>query len=319
MSDSTDQRRDINALPLDAKYWIVTVDYRFLAFDKFKTNNSSVASVCMLPIQFIQVMRFFTPRSANFEKMMLGTMRFPLAVRDYDPGTERIALKIIRQLARFEGIEDLSVEMIQKVIMDEGLNLKLAEVRHSEVEETELIHDVLMRQLAEYEEKLDTYKQAIEQKEIALGESERTRQENEHQMSRDIISLKEQVLQLENDKRTEQEYKKKADSINAYKKLCALIILPFLFLLAIMWYSVILLVRPLVLSYSISALVSLVVSIFITRFLLQAGQRDPYVLKTDFFQSVNKKFTLTVIISFLLSSIWSIAVELIAQLLIPKK
>jgi hypothetical protein len=58
-------------LPIDAKYWIVTVDYRLLLFDRFKTDKLLIPPICMLPAQLIQVLRFFSPRSVDFEKIML--------------------------------------------------------------------------------------------------------------------------------------------------------------------------------------------------------------------------------------------------------
>lgn len=54
--------------PLQSKFWIVTVDYRFLAFDKFKSNKRGFLPACMHPTQLIQLLRFFCAKVSKIGK-----------------------------------------------------------------------------------------------------------------------------------------------------------------------------------------------------------------------------------------------------------
>jgi len=149
-----DQRGRKVRSPLDARFWIVTLDYRFLAFDKFKSGKRGWLPACMHPTQLIQVLRFFVPRSPLLENTLLGIVRFPALSREFDPKMERMCIRIINLLSRHEGIEDISVPTLTNILADDALRTRLSSNGLTEREEIEAIQNTLARILAERESML---------------------------------------------------------------------------------------------------------------------------------------------------------------------
>jgi len=146
-----DQRDRKLTLPLQAKWWIVTVDYRFLSFDRHKTRRGELLPACMHPSQLIQMLRFFVPRSDQFEKTLLAVMRLPIISREFDPAAERVSIRIVKHLARHEGIEDLQDDTLANVFADTALRTYLADANINEEEEIEAIQNTLTQQLLKQE------------------------------------------------------------------------------------------------------------------------------------------------------------------------
>lgn len=139
------------AVHLQAKWWIVTVDYRFLSFDRFKTSKGTLSPACMHPSQLIQVLRFFVPRSPQFEKTLLAVMRLPIVAREFDTEAERVSLRILRSMARHEGIEDLQTDTLVSVFADTAVRDRFATSAISEEEANEVIQNSLAQQLHKHE------------------------------------------------------------------------------------------------------------------------------------------------------------------------
>ncbi len=155
-----DQRGTNISSPLHAKYWIVTVDYRFLGFDRHKTGTGYRLPVCMHPNQLIQMLRFFVPRSPQFEKTLLGMMRLPIISREFNTKAEQVSIRIMNHLARHEGIEDLQVDTIASVVADDTLRSQLNNINNDE-EEATIIQDTLAGQLRAHELLLERQSQEI--------------------------------------------------------------------------------------------------------------------------------------------------------------
>ena len=70
--------------PLEASYWVVTVDYHFLGFDAFRRramHQNNCRSVC-IPMALIQLLQFWLPRTAQFEEAVMGSLRWPFLFQD---------------------------------------------------------------------------------------------------------------------------------------------------------------------------------------------------------------------------------------------
>jgi hypothetical protein len=186
-------------LPLEAGSWVVTVDYRLLGFDAYKRRrSSSKVPVCVHPSALVQMLQFWVPRSPQFEEAMLGALRLPLLLHEFDPSTEAITLKILEGLARFENASDISAETATSILTNEALRAKLTGVRDVD-EATALVEGALVehaertrQQLEASEERARTLTAQTEAKEQAIGsmraQAERTQSE--------LVALKDSMAAL---------------------------------------------------------------------------------------------------------------------------
>lgn len=129
--------------PFEAEYWVATVDYRLLGFDAYrKDKTTSKVPICLHPLTLIQMLQFWVPRSAEFEEAVLGTLRLPALFQPFDLEAEAVSLKIIRTLARFENVEDMSTETLRSILVDNAVRQKMSVEEDADSQVT-LIRDAL--------------------------------------------------------------------------------------------------------------------------------------------------------------------------------
>ncbi|CAG2129858.1 hypothetical protein LMG19282_00243 [Cupriavidus campinensis] len=132
------------ASPLDASDWFVTLDKRLMGFDAFKRGGRcNYVPVCIDPSSFIQYAQFWTPRSAEFEKALFGSLRLPLLFRDFDSDTEDVTVAILRRMATFEEVHTFSPAELQTILLDKAVRSRFKRA-HSSEEEVEIIRDELL-------------------------------------------------------------------------------------------------------------------------------------------------------------------------------
>jgi len=201
--------------PLEARYWIVTVDYRLLAFDAYKRREEGTAvPLCLHPSNFVSMLQFWVPRSSAFEEAVLGTMRLPFLFQEFDAEAEKITLRILQAIGRFEGIGDLSEEVIAGVVGGDAIRARI-ESASDEQSEVELIRDALIQELKkDVQEKAEGIKELQEtaaDKDRTIGEL----QKSKANMEQSIAALEGTV---ETDKRTltgvQQELERQAQVIS---------------------------------------------------------------------------------------------------------
>ena len=108
-----DQRPAYVETPLDARDWILTVDFRLIAFDSFKLRKrDSNFPLCLHPTSLIQMLQFWVPRTHEFEEAMLGAVRLPFLFQEFDAQAEQTSLAILGRLGRFSGSEDFSEDAV---------------------------------------------------------------------------------------------------------------------------------------------------------------------------------------------------------------
>ena len=135
--------------PVDAKDWILTLDSRLIKFDEIKhEHESSKIPICVHPTSLIQILRFWVPRTPEFEKAILGSMCLPFLFQNFDAEAERTSLRILKGIGRFEGSQQIPDESISRVMLDEGLRIRLASTESSDESEEELIRDALIEEIA---------------------------------------------------------------------------------------------------------------------------------------------------------------------------
>ena len=139
--------------PLDAVYWVVTVDHRFLGFDRFKSrkNNFTSVPVCVHPAMLIQILQLWAPRTTQLDETMLQCVRAFLP-HSHESDVEGVTLRILRSLSRFEEVNDLPEDVVSAVLLDRAVRERMGEVSESN-EQIDVIRDAVVGQLTAAQEK----------------------------------------------------------------------------------------------------------------------------------------------------------------------
>jgi len=161
--------------PADAQDWVLTVDFRFIGFDRHKLKaTGSHVPLCLHPTALIQLLQFWVPRTREFEEAVVGGLRLPFLFREFDADAERLSLAIIRRLGRFEGSSDIPEDTLVQVVLNDGLRARVA-AGQPEEEEIRLVRDALVDQMrlrAEQEKaKISELTADLAAKNAALAES----------------------------------------------------------------------------------------------------------------------------------------------------
>jgi hypothetical protein len=133
--------------PLDAVYWICTLDLGLVSFDRRKRRGKGQPPICVQPSLLIQMIQFWAPRSTSMDVALVGIMREPLMLLPFDRASESATLEILKTLSRFEGVQDLSPTMIVNLLKNDALRSTFdAEARISEEESIDLVEAAMMKE-----------------------------------------------------------------------------------------------------------------------------------------------------------------------------
>jgi hypothetical protein len=206
--------------PVEAQYWIVTVDYRFLGFDAFKRKKEDGSvPVCIHPSALTQMLQFWVPRSEKLEEAILSSLRLPFLFHSFDSEAERITISILKTLSRFDDIKDLPVDTVANLLLSESLRNRMHGASE-EAQQIELVKEALIKEHAklarEHEQlsgQLKWTEEAAQRKDKTIEElQESFRRESEKRQSleekieqnrREIDQLKRELLQAKEEKEHE--------------------------------------------------------------------------------------------------------------------
>jgi len=199
-----DKRPAYAESPIEATYWILTVDFRMIGFDEHKQRQlRSAVPICLHPTSLIQLLQFWVPRTSDFEEAMLGSLRLPFLFQEFDVEAERISLAILKGLGRFEGTDGLSEAAVTRIVFNEGLRARLRAERPDD-EEIELIRDALVNEMGELAAhqavRASKLEASVRQRDITISElqkeQQKSREENER-MLRELQSERQRSRQVE--------------------------------------------------------------------------------------------------------------------------
>ena len=167
-----DRRPAYAESPADVEDWVLTVDFRLIGFDAHKRGVSGTnVPRCLHPTTLVQLLRFWVPRSKEFEEAILGGLRFPFLFQEFDAKAERLSLTIISRLGIFNGSDRFSDETLVKVVMNDGLRTRIRNELPND-EEVRLVQDALVDELrlqaAAEEKRTKELQRALENKNTAL-------------------------------------------------------------------------------------------------------------------------------------------------------
>lgn len=197
-----DKRKRHLESPLEANFWVVTFDYRFIGFDEFKSNNhANRVPVCIHPTTLIQMLQFFVPRTPRLEEAMLSSIRLPFLSQEFDPASERVTVSILKTLGRYQDVGDLKPETVSAILFNNALRQKL-QVTQDEEEQIKLVKDALIQEHQRVQHELAEARRSIEQlkKESTAKDDSKRKLEEEVETYRETIQNTEQRLQTTEDR-----------------------------------------------------------------------------------------------------------------------
>lgn len=172
--------------PVDATFWIVTVDYHFLGFDLYKRADQDASiPVCLHPTSLIQLLQFWLPRTQEFEEAILDSLRLPLLFQEFDSSAERVTVRILETLARFEKVEQLSTSVVSNILVNQALRQEIA-LEPDLQKQVELVRSALVEENEKVRRHLE--KASEEKERLTLEVSDK---------NREIDELKAKLAQLE--------------------------------------------------------------------------------------------------------------------------
>jgi hypothetical protein len=220
-----DLRPVVAESPIEARYWIVTVDFRFIRFDIYKErSNASLLPVCVDPASLVQMLQFWVPRNKALEKTILENLKLPCLFHEFAPASEKVTIRILQTLSRYENLDDLSEESITGVLLNEALRQRIEEVR-TEEEQVELVKEAIIDENKKIADEKKEKEKQLEKEEVAHlktkdeADKEISAKDKEMEKLQESISLEaervrhaELQVQKEKEMRTEAErkYKKEA-------------------------------------------------------------------------------------------------------------
>lgn len=130
----------------DVANWILTLDFSFLEYDKYKQiqNSNSKISICLHPNEFISMLQFWVPRTEKFENAILGNFRLPFLFKEVDSESEKVSIEILRAISQYEDSEKFDSELVAEILTNKALRQKI-KPNNSVEENAELIKEELFK------------------------------------------------------------------------------------------------------------------------------------------------------------------------------
>jgi hypothetical protein len=175
--------------PLEAGTWVVTADFRLLGMDRHKVRGTQQVPVCIHPAVLTQLLQFWIPRTPEFERAVIASMRLPFLFQEFDPAAERITVKILGALSRFENVDKLPEASIASVLTNQALRSKLE--KPSAIE-----HQINLVESAIVDENVRLQKKA-EAEAAKRRDSEAVAKRREAELSARDIQLSELAIDVE--------------------------------------------------------------------------------------------------------------------------
>jgi hypothetical protein len=132
--------------PLDAKFWLLTEDFRLIGFDQHKRRKSpGDVPVCVHPLALVQMLQFWVGRTPELESALLGTLRLSFLFQPFDANAERVTLRILEHLSLYEDVQALPQSVITSTLLDRAIRQRI-ESRTENGGEGALIRDALIQE-----------------------------------------------------------------------------------------------------------------------------------------------------------------------------
>jgi len=168
-----------------AKYFILTCDYRFCSFDKRRRQEAGLRTpICLLPSQLFQILRLFVPRTENFDTAFLQSFRLPITT-PFDVKRENLVMRILQVLSQMSSLPE---EAARSILTDDVILAKLEKVVDNQIEFVKVVNDELGEKIALLEKETVEKQRKID---ALKKEGEEVRKTYENELSEHARRLKE--------------------------------------------------------------------------------------------------------------------------------
>lgn len=162
-----DKRKDHLDSPKDSIYWIITLDFQYIDFDrhKMKRDETHRIGLCIHPNSLISMLQFWVPRTDNFEQAILGNIKLPFIFRENDPESEIISIDILRAISYYENVATFSKETILNILTNKVLRQKIKNTVTDE-ERISIMNDEVGKLLDDANKEIKEAKKELKEKDL---------------------------------------------------------------------------------------------------------------------------------------------------------
>lgn len=140
-----DRRATNDHSPFSVEYWAVTIDWRLINFDRQKRSaKDSGLPLVLHPSSLIQLLQFWIPRSADLDDVLLDSLRMSLYFQSFDAEDEKVTVKILESISRFENVGDFTESTIKLMLTNQALRTRLKNSSASNEEVFEYVREELI-------------------------------------------------------------------------------------------------------------------------------------------------------------------------------
>ncbi|MBA1245550.1 hypothetical protein [Pseudomonas japonica] len=140
-----DRRSTNDHSPFDVEYWAVTIDWRLISFDRQKRSaKGSGLPLVLHPSSLIQLLQFWIPRSADLDDVLVDSLRMSLYFQSFDAEDEKVTVKILESISRFENVGDFTETTIKVMLTNQALRGRLKNSSASNEEVFEYVREELI-------------------------------------------------------------------------------------------------------------------------------------------------------------------------------
>lgn len=207
-----DKRVSVSESPIDAGFWVTTLDYRLMQFDRHKINSGVTRLPrCVHPSTLIQMLELWSPQSQAIDNAVFSGIR-SLLPEDFDPEAEQATVDILQALSRYENIDDLSEDSIASVMMDKALRSRVGESEDFE-ESMELVEETLLGKLEEAKSAAGEKESQVEELSDEVDRLRRQREELKRELRKEKKAIGEYENKLDAQDQRNEKLRDRVDNI----------------------------------------------------------------------------------------------------------
>lgn len=177
---------------VDAGFWIATLDFGLLAFDRQKRGrDGGPLPVTIHPTVLLQILQFWVPQSTELEIALVNSLH-PMLPHESDPSSEVVSLKILKVLSRFANVNDLGPETVGKIFVDRALRARVKETDDLEAQ-IQLVESAIIEETRELRASAERWRgdrQQWDEREKRFREELASRGEELRARDEEIVNLR---------------------------------------------------------------------------------------------------------------------------------
>ena len=177
--------------PIDSEFWVATIDFSLLGFDRHKRRRQKDAPpVCIHPTVLLQLLQLWVPREDHLEAAMMNSIQ-PLLPHAFDPDAEKLTIRILRTLSRFRDADAMGTSTVTNILLDDAVRTRVGAAKSVE-QEVEIISSALAeenRRLELKAKQLDRERQGLTREVKETSAEVRTLQEELEERQQENVRL----------------------------------------------------------------------------------------------------------------------------------